>query len=175
MGTDKYRLSFNGKAQYQYIADLLTRMEIPVYISCSRQQLNDIPVSFNIIADEYNAIGPMGGILSAMLHQPDASWLVIACDLPFISIENMKSLISNRNKNADITTFQLHERFFETTFSIYEPSAYQWVNQFRIQKNYRLQSAFKEMKLHILHPENAQDFMNINTPEDLEKFRKFHS
>lgn len=174
MGTDKYRLSFNGKAQYQHIADLLTQLGISVYISSNQQQLNDIPAEFNIIPDKYDAIGPMGGILSAINYLPDASWLVIACDLPFIALQNIEMLVSNRNQAADVTTFQLNERFFETTFSIYEPSAFQWLNRLRIEENYRLQAAFKKMKLHILQPDNARDFMNVNTPEDLKLFKKMN-
>lgn len=172
MGTDKYKLPFHGKAQYQHLAELISQLGIAVHISSSQQQIGDISGEFNVIPDEYHAIGPMGGILSAMKYLPHSPWLVIACDLPFVTTKTIESLVSKRNSEADVTTFQLNERFFETTFAIYEPSSYRWVEQFRLQENYRLQAAFKTMKLHVLQPENHRDFMNINTTTDLEKFKK---
>ena len=142
MGTEKYQLAYNGKAQYLHVIDLLTEIDIPTYVSCNAQQIDQIEKATQIIPDEYQAIGPMGGILSAMRFNPKASWLVIACDLPLISSNTIEKLIANRKQDADVTTFQLNDRFFETTFSIYEPSAFQLLDQFRTQENYRLQAVF---------------------------------
>lgn len=172
MGTDKFKIPFNGKAQYQHLSDIFLGLEIPHFISCNKQQDGLIPIHFDTIIDRYDAIGPLGGILSALETDPDATWLVIACDLPFISSGNIKSLLSKRDPNSDATTFQIDSHFFEATFSVYEPSAYEWLNNTLKTGNYSLQNALKKMRLKIIQSENSNDLLNINTQEDLENFKK---
>jgi molybdopterin-guanine dinucleotide biosynthesis protein A len=47
----------------------------------------DIPLwaeGVPVLRDQPGAEGPMAGLLAAFRHAPDAAWLVLACDLPFI-------------------------------------------------------------------------------------------
>ncbi len=172
MGRDKYEIPFHDKAQYQHISELLQRLKIPFYISCNKSQESRIVREFNTIVDQYDSIGPMGGILSAKAAIPDSAWLVIACDLPFISQQNIETLLQERNPNADITTFQLDDRFYETTFSIYEPSAFRALSEAAQSGNYRLQAVLRTLDLKVIKPKNPQDFLNVNTPADLKEFRR---
>ena len=40
---------------------------------------------FPQIVDRQPGIGPIAGISAALLEHPKAAWLVLACDLPFLT------------------------------------------------------------------------------------------
>ena len=88
MGHDKGLISWHGKEQQYYIADLLKNLCNEVYISCRADQQKATDDQYHIIADTFTGLGPYGAILSAFREKPDAAWLVVACDLPLLDSEH---------------------------------------------------------------------------------------
>ena len=79
MGHDKALLQRGGQSQLSYLASLLGHCTERVFVSARSDQLNDPERGrFATIADRYEGIGPIAGILSAMDAYPDADWLVVA-------------------------------------------------------------------------------------------------
>src|ERR1700690_4215463 len=85
MGRDKALLEFHGRPQVQYIFDLLNKYCDQVFLSKRVDQKDHKNIPTINDAPEFTDHGPLGGILSAMKEFPDANWLVLACDLPFIT------------------------------------------------------------------------------------------
>src|ERR1700729_4125113 len=80
MGRDKTSIPWHGKEQQYYMADMLKPLCCEVFISHRKEQGFETDENYKILVDAYTGIGPYGAILSAFEFQPDAAWLVVACD-----------------------------------------------------------------------------------------------
>ena len=68
MGQDKALLQRGGQSQLSYIASLLEEVTDRLFVSARQDQQDDPERSrFAAIVDRYHAIGPIAGILSALL------------------------------------------------------------------------------------------------------------
>jgi molybdopterin-guanine dinucleotide biosynthesis protein A len=68
--------------------------------------------------------GPIAGISAALAEFPDAAWLVLACDLPFLGARTLDALIAARDTAAEATAFRSsHDGLPEPLCAIYEPRA----------------------------------------------------
>ncbi|MGC2235765.1 MAG: NTP transferase domain-containing protein, partial [Pyrinomonadaceae bacterium] len=112
MQTDKGRLHYHGREQRQYAAELLATVCTDVHVSCRPDQVADLPAGLQPLPDRFLDLGPMGGILSAFQLDPNAAWLVVACDLPFLSAETVQHLAQHRNGAKMATAFQSPENEF---------------------------------------------------------------
>ena len=52
------------------------------------------------IVDRGDVEGPIAGISAALAEHPDAAWLVLACDLPFLDARTLDTLIAARDAGA---------------------------------------------------------------------------
>ena len=89
MGYDKGIISWHGKEQQYYLADLLQSLCNDVYISCRLDQQKEIDNKYQTLPDTFTNLGPFGAILSAFREKPDTAWLVVACDLPLLDIRDI--------------------------------------------------------------------------------------
>lgn len=132
MGTDKAALQYHdGISQQKYIADMCSDLGLDTYISKGHDYGQAAEEGVPVIADRFVELGPSGAIMSAFMHDPNAAWLVLACDLPLIDAESIKYLIAQRDSTQLATAYKLQEqKFAEPLIAIYEPSAYQRMLRF---------------------------------------------
>ncbi len=105
MGQDKSLLDFHGVPQIEYVHELLSKYCAKVYLS---KRANQKPYKRFLSIDDapdFSDIGPLGGILSAMSEHPGVTWLVMACDLPFVNHKTLKALLAARNNQKIATAF----------------------------------------------------------------------
>ena len=122
MGKDKSQLNFHGRPQEFHLAQMCADLGLETFIS----KREDEEKAFPVLADRFVDLGPFGAICTAFMHDPDAAWLVLACDLPFISKEFLIQLIQKRDRSKVATTVQSNQKDFpEPLVTIYEPRAYQ--------------------------------------------------
>lgn len=108
MGKDKSQLIYSQKPQFQAAFELLSQVCAQVFISSRIEQSQQAMfASYPVIIDclEYQGKGPISGILSAMKQYPDVSWLILACDLPFVSIKTLSFLVANRDRQLIATAY----------------------------------------------------------------------
>lgn len=171
MGTEKFLLQYHGMPQYQHLYLLFEFLSITPYISCNPLQLSQVPDSYRIIVDRHEAIGPMGGIASAFRQDPDAAWIVIACDLPFIDADAVKRLVDERSQAVDVVTYQKkNTSFCETTVTLYEPSSFERIKKSIGDKKYSLQHVLAGLRVNAIFPEDERLLFNVNTQEDMDMF-----
>lgn len=125
MGRDKAALAYqDGVPHARRTADLLAGVCARVFVSCRADQAAD-PVLEGIakIPDAFDIGGPLNGILSAQAAHPEAAFLVVACDLPFLSAAALAALVERRDPSRPATAFEnpLRENFIEPLCAIYEP------------------------------------------------------
>ncbi len=166
MGKDKGSLDYHGKPQREYAADLLQNMGIETFISCRPDQLNTLN-GYKGITDAFVDMGPVGGILSAFLFDPNAAWLVVACDLPLITTDFLKILLENRRPSALATAFKSPDNDFpEPLITLWEPKAYPEILQFLSQGVMCPRKVLINSDTHLLTPSVSAALLNANTPDD---------
>ncbi|MBK6946791.1 MAG: NTP transferase domain-containing protein [Haliscomenobacter sp.] len=177
MGGDKSRIDYHGLPQRDHAAQLLQPYCKEVYLSVRPDQRGDPSSSFPLITDSFLGLGPLGAILSAFRERPDAAWLVIACDLPFLHPDTLELLIRERNPSLMATAFNSPvNKLPEPLIAIWEPRSYPILLQFLAQGYDCPRKALINSPIHLLEAPDPQTLENVNTPEEkemaLEKLRK---
>jgi len=169
MGFDKSTIEWHGKEQRDYMADILKNICADVFISCRADQQTEMP-NYKTIADTFTGLGPYGAILSAFRENPDAAWLVVACDLPLMDKGTLQYLIDHRNVSAIATTFESpHDGLPEPLITIWEPKAYSILLNFLSQGYSCPRKALRNNNVHIIKAAHPEKLMNVNTEEELIK------
>ena len=172
MGQDKGRMTWHGKEQRYYIADLLQDFCDTVYISCRPEQHAEIDTNYNTLPDSYTGIGPYGAILSAFAAHSDKSWMIVACDLPLLDAGTIQHLIDQRDKSLIATTYKSpYDGLPEPLITIWAPASHPFLlshlsEGFTCPRKVLLKNIDK---VKIIEPVNPDALMNTNTPEDAMK------
>lgn len=190
MGQDKAEMDYHGLPQWQHLQHILEKNGLEVFISCREDQaasFGDLPV----ITDSFTGLGPFGAILSAFRHDPDAAWLVLACDLPLFDDEALRFLLTHRNPSAVATAFRqapplagisdtaaAETGFPEPLIAIWEPKAYARLLQFLAQGVSCPRKVLINSAVNLLDAPKPEALLNANTPEEraviLEKYLVTH-
>ncbi len=75
------------------------------------------------IYDEHEDIGPIAGIAAAQAAHPAHAWLVVACDLPFLTDTSLAALVASRDGRPVIAYRSAHDGLPEPLCAIYEPES----------------------------------------------------
>ena len=99
MGSDKGLLIHEAKTWAQTALEKLAQVNIPIKLSVNEQQQSEYAKVFKpelLIVDD-NSLdirGPLLGVLSAHLQNPDKDLFLLACDLPLMDPNLLKQLFS---------------------------------------------------------------------------------
>ena len=169
MKKDKGSLDYFGKAQGQHVYDLLDDVCEKTYISIREEQSNLAYLNGmedHCLPDKFLNMGPLGGLLTAFHKHPEASWLVLACDLPYVSKENLDQLIKGRNYFKKATCFKNPEKgWSEPLCTIYEPGAVKAFHQYLSLGIVCPRKTLMNVPHEVLEVNSKLVLQNINTPE----------
>lgn len=172
MGFDKGAAKWHGKQQRYYMADLLKTFCREVYISGRPGQQQEIDPAYPVIEDTFTGLGPYGAILSAFREQPDAAWLVIACDLPLMDDATLRNLVAWRNSSSVATAYHSPvTNFPEPLIAIWEPKSYPVLLSFLAQGYSCPRKVLINSDITLLNAPQQEALTNVNTPEELEKVK----
>lgn len=172
MGQDKAALAYHGIDQVAYLHGLLQPFCQKLFVSCRKDQAGEEHLQgYALLPDIHDDLGPMGGILSAFAKAPEAPWLVVACDLPFLDGAVLAQLVAGRDAGAHATCFINPERGWpEPLCTLWEPAAVERLEHFRGLGKYCPRKVLMNCTIHTLEPAMPQALENANTPEDFERF-----
>ena len=164
MTFDKAKIEYRGKMHGEYCFDLLSGVCDKVYLSSRPAQWQDSPLGeLPQIHDRFVGFGPMGGILSAMETHHEATWLVVACDLPFLDEQTIAHLVKHRNAFKMATCFQsAYNEFPEPLCAIYEPKIKQRLYEYMAAGYYCPRKVLINSPVEMLTPLDAKALDNIN-------------
>jgi len=120
MGRDKGTLVYHQTDQYHHLYDLLNRFCVKTFFSCREDQKAIRATGGDCIQDSVDCGGPFNGILSAHKAFPEAHWLVVAVDLPFITEVTLSRLTENRDAEKTATVYQSESGWPEPLAGIWE-------------------------------------------------------
>lgn len=167
MGRDKSAISWHGKPQREHLAGMLQPLCEQVFISCRAEQVPEMGSAYPTLPDTFLDLGPFGAILSAFRFDPNAAWLVVACDLPLLDSETLQFLMENRQAQRLATTFQSpFDQKPEPLIAIWEPKSYARLLAFLSQGNSCPRKVLQQSDIWMLPAPNPKALTNVNTPED---------
>ena len=125
MQRDKAAIEYHGQSQLQWTFQLLSHVCAATFVSVRPDQREE-PTRAGLpqIVDRQPGIGPIAGISAALQAHPKAAWLVVACDLPFLSETTLRHLVARRDPTKLATAYRSsHDALPEPLCAIWEPLA----------------------------------------------------
>ncbi|OWP63832.1 molybdopterin-guanine dinucleotide biosynthesis protein MobA [Hymenobacter amundsenii] len=169
MGQDKGKLAYhNGQEQRAYAAELLAPFCQDVHVSCRPDQITELEYAgLRPLPDSFADLGPLSGILSALRLDPNAAWLVVACDLPLLSNTTLAHLVQHRQPARMATAFQSPENEWpEPLITIWEPASYPQLLRFLSLGYSCPRKTLINSNVAVLPTPAPQELRNVNTPEE---------
>jgi molybdopterin-guanine dinucleotide biosynthesis protein A len=169
MGRDKALLERDGQSQLAFMMALLEPLVDRVFVS-TRAAQEDEPERrrFDRIIDQYDDMGPLAGILSAMDAYPGVDWLVVACDLPNIGAETIRHLLANRSEDQPFTAYvSSHDGLPEPLCAIYRSGSAETIRAFADDGIYCPRKILIRSDTSLISQLDPASLDNINTPDDL--------
>jgi len=173
MGRPKQTLEVNGTAMIESVtrvAESVAKEVLLVGNGPIPQGLKRLPV----LPDAPGVDGPLSGLLTALRWGPTSRWLVMACDLPFVTEDAARWLLSQAGPARwAVLPFLERPDYWESLFAVYDPPVLP-----------RLEAGARRGQLamcHILRDEKVaspqvpsqfrEAWTNVNTPRELQRAR----
>jgi molybdopterin-guanine dinucleotide biosynthesis protein A len=172
MGRDKASLTLHGKPQLEWARELLARHCEQVFVSVRSDQRDDpLRRGLPVIVDRHVGIGPIAGIASAQAEWPDRAWLVLACDLPFVSDSVLDALVAHRDGRPVVAYRSTHDGLPEPLCAIYEPHTHAAILAQIAADRHCPRKFVISTGVALLEQPDPSLLDNVNTPDDLELAR----
>ena len=167
MGRDKAALDYDGRTQLTVAFERVSRHCEQAWISVRAAQARDpVRASLPRIVDGIVGQGPIAGIAAAQAEYPDAAWLVVACDLPFLDDTTLDHLVAARGRGP-VTAFRsAHDGLPEPLCAIYEPETREAILEFIASGRYCPRKFVLTTGVPLLDLPHGVALDNVNTPEE---------
>lgn len=168
MHRDKAALVYRGSTQLDRAFEMLSRYVDPVFVSVRADQTSDTTRAHRpLIVDSVTGKGPVVGIRSAFAAHPQVAWLVLACDLPFLTDAAIEGLLRQRDPNQFATAYKsAHDGLPEPLCAIWEPSAAAPLADYQAAGGQCPRKFLIRHGARILDPVDARALDNVNTPQE---------
>lgn len=167
MGRDKAEITYGAQPQWRAAADILAPICVHTYWSCTAKQRDDWGIGEAGILDVVPGHGPASGMHAAFLSAPDAAWIVIGCDYPFLETQDIHRLLEARARGIDAVTFLNHKTSeIEPMISLWEPAAEQHFLQRFAAGEHSPRRILQSCKLVTVIPREPQILHNRNSPAE---------
>jgi molybdenum cofactor guanylyltransferase len=168
MQRDKAALPYRGKSQLDRAYELVSRHTENTFVSVrASQSAEPIRAQHPLIVDCFEGEGPMVGIRSALAAYPGVAWLVLACDLPFLSDAALEQLLRERDSSGFATAYRsAHDGLPEPLCAIWEPSAAAALAEHQAQGGRCPRKFLIRHAVRLVEPRDRQALDNVNTPEE---------
>lgn len=177
MGRDKAALPLADSTFLERTVDLLNESLRRVYVSIAREQLgNELRNQYPVIVDGSAAGGPAAGLLAAHESDPEAAWLVVACDMPGLTRMHIDALLEEREASGDATAWLAADGSgIEPLCAIYEPANLaDFMAHVRQGGSASPRDWLARKKVKLLAAGSENDLRSVNTPEDFESMVAGH-
>jgi molybdenum cofactor guanylyltransferase len=168
MHRDKAALKYAGQLQLDRAFELASRHAPRVFVSVRASQTTDpARAQRPMIVDSIAGEGPIVGIRSALAAFPEAAWLVLACDLPFLADDAIDNLLLNRDPEVFATAYKsAHDGLPEPLCTIWEPSSRAALTEYQSGGGHCPRKFLSYHAVRLLEPFDTRALDNVNTPEE---------
>ena len=174
MGRDKALLELNGAPLIIRAARLVECIAKKPVIVGSPERFQAL--GLDLIADEWEAAGPLGGIATA-LHATRTEWnLVVACDLPYLTKEWLEFLVVRALASGADALLPMNERGAEPLCAMYHKRCEPAIRVALERGTRKVTDGLAGLRVEYIEPREWKAFdsegllfKNMNTPADYEE------
>ena len=177
MGMDKGDLKYHGKPQRDHLYEMLQEVCDEVFLSLRKDQEDAVKANFRTIADMDEVRGPQNGMQSAHKTHPEATWLIVATDLPLLNKEALLKLVAERDRQKVATAYAVSGSDLpEPLCAIWEPRSFDLAKEFISETGNTCPRKFLiNSDIKIIYPEDDLVLMNANDEKDYKEVQKILS
>ena len=179
MGKNKAFLEVGSKRILDHIVDTLQTLiptENIILVTNSPQDYAYLRIK--TVTDLIAGLGPLSGIHAGLYYTEKYYNLVVACDMPFISVE-LAQILFEEAAGFDVAVPKIEEKL-HPLFAVYAKNCLKPIEKALKKGIYQVAAVYPELKVNYV---NLQDLslgevdlekvlVNVNTPEDLEKAKR---
>lgn len=163
MGFDKSQIVYKGKSFLQNAIDLLTPFVDEIIISSN----TIVHPDYRVIKDIYFDIGPMGGIQAVLQNMRTRKALIIPVDMPLLSGNALKFLLSNTDISKQASIFETYGRW-QSLVGVYDVSLLPIIASQLECKDYKLKHLLQKSVVQLINGDRfAGEFVNVNSKDEL--------
>jgi molybdopterin-guanine dinucleotide biosynthesis protein A len=170
MGQDKAWLDLGGRPMISYVIDALRQAAAKLAILGDPARYGQLGLP--VYPDSQSGVGPLEAIKTALANTTDTRVLIVACDLPMVTPDLFKFLLSIDAPEKAIVPVGPDSRL-ETLCAIYPRGALAPVTRLIDSGERKIRRLFDHVELHevtfsdLSHLEGARHFFhNVNSRED---------
>ena len=182
---DKCFITLNNKPLIQHTIDKASSVADEIIVAVrdkkqGEQIANKIPKQIVLVFDSLKEVGPLAGVLSGLKRASFSFSLVVGCDMPFVNPDVAKFLFEIASTGYDAVVPKWENGLVEPLHAVYrkEPmlAAIKEATGRSKRKIFDVLSQLKNIyfvpvkEIREIDP-SLNTFININTPEELEKFQ----
>ncbi|MEC5422520.1 molybdenum cofactor guanylyltransferase [Virgibacillus sp. C22-A2] len=173
MGTNKALLKLGNKKVIEHIADELQSLTDEVIIVTNEPSLYTF-LDLQLICDRHQDKGPLAGLESAFHHINADTFVVAACDMPFVK-QSVYAHLLQQTENYDAAV-PIYNRQIHPLSAVYKRSVLPLMQQ-RLENNELQVKGFYD-QIHVNYINEYGDladevvrkhFFNMNNPEEYEQ------
>jgi len=165
MGRDKARLPFRGASLAEFVARIVAEAAGSAVLIGDPVMYESL--GYPVIPDLYPGEGPLGGIITA-LHHTTADWnLVVACDMPGLSVPFLQRLLGIAEQRAAVALVPMGPSGRpEPLCAVYHHGGLEKIEAVFRGGERKVTAALRQLPAESLTVEEVAVFQNVNTPED---------
>lgn len=180
LGKDKATELIGGESLLQRVLSRLATFSTDIILVVTKGQakLPDyLPPGTRIIQDIFPDGGALGGIYSGLTVSPSFHNLLVACDMPFLSVPLLQYLLEV-SPSYDVVVPRVGD-WLEPLHAVYSKNCIAPIRRLLEEGNHRIFDFFPQVKVKYVTEEELNRFdpehlsiFNINTQQELDRARQ---
>jgi molybdenum cofactor guanylyltransferase len=171
MGANKAFVALAGRTLLARMLDVTRSVTREVKIVGDRERYSAFAP---VVQDIYSDCGPLGGIHAALHSSRTNLNLILAVDLPFVSLGLLLYLIQRAQASSATVTVVRAEERWQPLCAVYRKPFAEIAEAALRAGHYRIDALFEQTEMQIITDDDLQIagfssriFRNLNTPQDL--------
>jgi molybdopterin-guanine dinucleotide biosynthesis protein A len=177
MGQDKALLPLGGRSVIERVIERVLPLSDDVTI------ITDLPgkyrhLGYRMVGDVYPGKGSLGGIYTAIHAAQYVYCVVVACDMPLLNTD-LLAYLAGLAPGFDVVVPRI-EGFPETMHAVYGKGCLEPIQQQLLADQLKIIGFFDDVRVRYVEYDEVsrfdptfRSFININTPDDWERVRRW--
>jgi molybdopterin-guanine dinucleotide biosynthesis protein A len=171
MGVDKATLPISGEPLWKRQLRILNASGLEAVWISARTVPSWCPPEIEVVTDRIHFCGPLSGVAAGLRRSQTSHLLVLAIDLPQMTVEHLRKLWGLARRGVGVIPFQ--RDYFEPLCAIYPAEALVVAETALDNGDLSLQRFARSLlckslaQVYELAPEERPLYLNVNTPSDL--------
>lgn len=178
MGTDKAFIELDGKLLIEHVIERTANLGQSETILITNKPSSYACFGLPMYSDVYPEKGSLGGIYTAIEKSAVPHTLVVACDMPFLNQALLRTMIAEIRDTIDIVVPRV-DGYPQGLHAIYSKTCLAPIKEQLMADRLKVIGFYDKMHVRYLDEfdyetldPDGTSFMNINTPEDLERAKQ---